>query len=253
MGRIVVPKRRTLFLYRHTHNGRSEIVPCMMSLMVRDDIDEADRLHRRVTRGLSREIFAPTDREDLERLIGNEGIALGIWYNKKLICMRAIVTGEAWMNELLIKMGYEPDDDHRTAFTEHCIVDREFRGNNMQFLTHYHLENQLAEQFDKVLTTVAPSNIFSLENIFACNFVVTGLKELYGGHLRYIMEKNFVSGAPMWTHGHLVIPRSNVEMQRQILAQNYVGYKAIRKNRGFSILYAPASHESPKGVKSKKD
>lgn len=252
-AKITVPERKTLYLYRHTYSGRSEVVRCMTSLMTPEDIDEAEKFHRRITRGLSRDIFVPTGKPDLDRLLGDEGIALGIWFEKKLICMRAIVTGEDWMNEILIKMGHEPDDDNKTAFTEHCIVDREFRGNNMQFLTHYRLENYLAERFDRILTTVAPVNVFSLDNIFACNFVVTGLKELYGGHLRYIMEKDYVSAVPIWTHGHLVIPRSNVEMQQQVLAQGYVGYKMIRKNRGFSILYAPSSQEKPRTLKSKKD
>lgn len=249
---IRIPDRKTLYLYRHMKNGRSEIVCCMMSLMTPDDADEAEKLHRRVTRGLSQEIFVPTSQADTVRLLGDEGIAFGIWYEKKLICMRTIITGEEWINELLFKMGLEPDDDNRTAFTEFCIVDKEFRGNNMQFLTHYLLENSVTERFDRILTTVSPLNVFSLQNIFDCNFVVVGLKELYGGHLRYIMEKNFVSPSPIWRNEDLMVPRSNVEMQQQLIKQGYVGYKMIRRNRGFAILYAPASRERPKNAGTKK-
>lgn len=243
---------RRIFLYRHTRNGRSQVVPCTVSFMTMSDLPEAERLHYDATNGLSREIFMPTPTEDLVRLLGDEGFSLGVWFEGKLISMRSVVTGKEWMDETLEKMGFQASESNRTAFTDHCIVDREFRGNDVQFLTHYWIEDRIAEQFDSILTTVAPRNIFSLQNILACNFLIVGLKEMYGGHLRYIMSKHFSADVPIWTNGHLVIPITDVERQQRVVAANYVGYKSIRKHRGFSILYAPVGTEPPQKPKMKK-
>ena len=248
------PERKTIFLYRHTSYGRSQIVPCNISRMTLADHREAERLHIDVTRGLSPEVFSPTPPEDLIRLLGDEGIALGVWYGPRLVSMRAIQTDRDWVNEVLVKMGMEAEIENRTAFTEHCIVDREFRGNNIQFISHYKMENYIADRFERITTTVSPRNPFSLKNVFACNFLVVGIKELYGGYTRYIMEKNFVSPASLWSKGHMVIPVLDIERQRRLLAEGYVGYQMIRKDGALNILYAPSCAECPpRRGKSEKD
>ncbi|MDR1916527.1 MAG: hypothetical protein LBQ58_08140 [Synergistaceae bacterium] len=220
---------------------------CQIGLMTMPDLEEAKNLHERVTKGLSREIYIPTSDEDMERLLGYEGIALGVWFQERLICMRAVATDKEWIRHIMESMDLAPDPDNRTAYTKHCIVDKDFRGNNVQFLTQYAIENQISDNFDTILTTVSPKNIFSIQNILACNFVVVALKMINGEYMRYIMRKNFRSDLSIWTNGHLVIPSSDFERQREVLAEGYVGYKRIRKHRGFSILYAPMSKEPPRG------
>jgi hypothetical protein len=210
-------------------------------------MDEAEKLHDRVTRGLSPEIFVPTGPSDLERLVGGEGISVGVWSGEKLICMRAVATDALWVNDTLEKMSFPADETGRTVYTDHCIVDREFRGNNVQFLTHYAIEHRIADTHDVFFTTVSPKNTFSLANILGCGFVVMGLKELYGGYLRYIMRKKLDRCMPIWTHGHFVIPISDIKKQKEAIAEGMVGYKMIRKNRGHSMLYAPMAEHPPRG------
>lgn len=247
-------ERKTIFLYRHTRYGRSQIVPCEIATMTIADHREAERLHHEVTHGLSPEIFSPTPPEDLVRLLGTEGIALGVWYGPRLVSMRAIQTDRDWVNEVLIKMSLSPDEDNTTAFTEHCIVDRDFRGNNIQFMTHYKMESYIADRFERITTTVSPRNPFSLKNVFACNFLVVGIKELYGGYTRYVMEKNFVSPASIWSNGHLTIPIPDIERQRRLLDEGFVGYRMIRKDGVLHMLYAPScTDRPPMRGKSEKD
>jgi hypothetical protein len=236
-----------LFMYRHLIGGRSLVSQCRLDVMTRGDMDEAVKLHDRVTRGLSPEIFVPTGPSDLERLVVGEGVSVGVWSEEKLICMRAVMTGAPWVNETLEKMGLPPDETGRTAYTDHCIVDREFRGNNVQFLTHYAIEHRISDERGVFFTTVSPKNTFSLANILGCGFVAIDMKELYGGYMRYIMRKQLERVMPIWTHGHLVIPVSDVKRQKEAIAEGMVGYKMIRKNRGHSMLYAPIAEHPPRG------
>jgi hypothetical protein len=211
------------------------------------DIDEVLKLHDRVTRGLSPEIYVPTSPADLERLVGSDGVSVGVWSKEKLICMRAVMTDSLWVNETLEKMGLPADETGRSVYTDHCIVDKEFRGNNVQFLTHYAVEHHIGDRCGTFFTTVSPKNTFSLANILGCGFVVIGLKELYGGYMRYIMRKKLDRCMPIWTHGHLVIPVSDINKQKEAIADGMVGYKMIRKTGGHSMLYAPMAEHPPHG------
>ena len=239
--------KQMLYMCRHLIAGRSQVVPCEIRRLGPGDIDEVLRLHHRVTRGLSHEIYVPTGDEDLWRLVNGEGISLGVWFEDRLICMRAVVTDADWVGEILAEMGFTPEPEHKTAYTDHCIVDRDFRGNNVQFLTHYAIENEIAAGYGTFYTTVSPKNSFSMQNILGCNFVAVGLKKLYGGYMRFIMRKDLAHNMPLWTHGHLIIPISDAGRQLAALSEGYVGYKLIRKHRGFSVLYAPMADNPPKG------
>ncbi|MDR1650765.1 MAG: hypothetical protein LBR87_03165, partial [Synergistaceae bacterium] len=194
------------------------MVKCEMGRMTPDDLDEALKLHARVTRGLSMEIFVQTPEDDMRRLLGDDGVSLGVWFENRLVCMRALMTDGGWVNETLGHMGIEPDAARRTAYMDHCIVDREFRGNNVQFLTYYSMEHYIAERYDTMYTTVSPKNSFSLQNILSSNYVVVGIKDLYGGYLRLIMRKKLSMGMPIWAHGHHVVPLADIKRQRELVA-----------------------------------
>lgn len=239
-------REKRVYLYRHGYSGRSVVVPCRLALLGPEHFVEAERLHFDATRGLGPEIFVPTDREDLQRLLTADGISIGVWYEDELVCMRAVQIAGDWVNYTLEKMEMEPDANCRTAITDHCVVSKRFRGNNVQFLTHYEIEYMIADRCDTILTTVAPSNIFSLKNILACNFQIMALGVMYGGFLRYTLVKEFTPSKPIWTNWHHNVPIRDVERQQKLIANGCIGYKLLRTSpKGFSILYAPENEERP--------
>lgn len=136
--------------------------------------------------------------------------------------------------------GAAPEEAERAACTGFCVVDKEFRGNNVQFLSQYYAENIIAESCDKILTTVSPYNIFSLQNVLDCNYRIVALKEIYGGHIRYVLKKEFRPKFPLWTHWHMQLPIRDFDRQRKALAAGAVGYKLVRKPSGMHVLYAGA-------------
>jgi hypothetical protein len=209
------------------------------------DFQEASMLHKRVALGLGPEIFIPTSDDELESLLGRKGLSVGVWHDRRLVCMRSVQTDREWVDDSLRKMGLGPDPEGRTAVTDHCIVDKEYRGNNIQFLTNYELESMIAENFDTITTTVAPMNVFSLQNILNINFQIVGLDHRYGGYLRYTLVKRFRSDVSIWTNGHSIMPIRDLEGQRRLLSQGCVGYKLKRMEFGFVIFYAPVGATPP--------
>jgi hypothetical protein len=203
------------------------------------DFDEASRLHRKISLGLGPEIFVPTTDEELERLLTGKGVSVGVWHDDKLICMRAVITDAEWVRHSIMEMGLDHDEKKSLAVTDHCVVDKEYRGNNIQFLTNYELESRVAERFDELATTVAPMNVFSLQNVINCGFHIVKAGMLYGGYLRYTLVKKFRSDVSIWTNGHHAIPIRDIEKQKQLISAGCVGYKMKRTHSGFTVLYAP--------------
>ncbi|MDR1019168.1 MAG: hypothetical protein LBL73_00285 [Synergistaceae bacterium] len=233
--------KKPIYIYRHTHNGRTQAIPCTISLMSVSDFDEAVRLHKKVSMGLGPEVFVPSSPEEIEMLLGSKGISIGVWHEGRLVSMRAVQTDGDWVNDSLVKMGLPPDLEMKTAVTDHCVVDKEYRGNNIQFLSGYEIESIVAEKFSTIATTVAPMNIFSFKNILLCNFHIVGLDLQYGGYLRYTMLKRFRAAESIWTNAHRVIPIRDVKKQQQAMAEGLVGYKLKRMPTGFAVFYAPMS------------
>ena len=230
----------SVFVRRHKPDGSMKVVPCVMSLLSPDDGDDAVRLHDEVAHGLSKDIFVPSPPDEIRRYLGDEGLAVGIKHEGRLICLRTAITGEEWARYTAEGMGLPPEAAERAACTGFCVVDKEFRGNNVQFLSQYYAENVIAASCEKILTTVSPHNIFSLQNVLDCNYRIIGLREIYGGYTRYVLRKEFRPAVPLWTHWHMQIPIRDFELQRRALEAGAVGYKLVRKPSGMHVLYAGA-------------
>lgn len=235
-----------LYLHRHIHGRRSQLVPCRITTMTRRNAAEAVNLHNRVANGLSRKIYIPSDDETIVRYLGDDGVAVGVWFEDKLICLRTAQTGSDWVSGSLREIEVDPAISAKPAMTGFCVVDSEFRGNNIQFFSYYMLENMIADEFESLFSTVAPINIFSLQNILACNFYIVGIGSFYGGNLRYVVRKRFGTAPPLMTRKKRVLPIRNTEQQKKLISDGFVGYKIMRRPSGFSILYAPVG-PVPKG------
>lgn len=232
-----------IFVRKHNADGSTAVVPCTMSVLTPEDGEDSVRLHDEVAHGLSREIFAASPKAEVHRFLSDEGLGVGIKHNGALISLRTVRTGESWVREFIVQTGLPPEEASGAAVTGFCVVDRAFRGNNVQFLSQYYTESLLSRCFNSVYTTVSPMNIFSLDNVLNCNYRIIAIKEVYGGCLRYVLRKEFYPEFPLWTRWHLQIPIRELEAQRAALASGHVGYKMVRKLSGIHILYAKAGAE----------
>lgn len=240
---------RDIYIRRHLSNGSVALCRCHISTLGPEDYDAAVRLHDEVAHGLSQEIYCPSSHEELRRYLSDDGLAIGVWNEEKLVSLRTIKMDDDWARYTCETFGVECLPEERPATTGFCVVDREFRGNNVQFLTQYLAEGRVSEEHTSLITTVAPKNIFSLDNVLKCNFRIIGLKKVYGGFLRFVLMKAFRPGlTPLWTHGHLQIPIRDKKRQLDALANGFCGYRLIRKPSGFHILYAKVSETEPAAV-----
>ncbi len=228
----IISVRRTL------DDGRTMIVPCIFAILDMSDLKDIVRLQGEISEDLSQDIFARTSPEDVARFLGDEGITIGVACNGRLICARTVKTAKPWVDKSISELGYFPTNDKKMAITDFCIVDPEFRGNNMQLLTQYYAENLLTRTHDTIVTTVSPKNSYSLMNVVACGYYIVGIKEAYGGYLRYVLEKEFAPNHYLNAHEHVVIRYGDIKKQKEAIDSGMIGYKIVVHPKGRDVLFA---------------
>ncbi len=237
---LIINGFREQHLYLRKHIGALEYgnVPCLLKRLTMEDYEKVNALHEEIAENTSRELFIPTTVEDLTAILTGDGIALGIEHNSKLICLRLLMF-ESHVSLSKETLSFADWSSENSCFMETCIVDKDFRGNNLQFLTYYHMENLLWGHFDSIWSTVSPHNIFSFRNILHCGFYAFELKECYGGYMRFLLRKGLTNRIMIDTHKYNRAKVTDYEKQQALLAQHNVGYRMNRNSAGSWMLYAP--------------
>lgn len=231
---------REQFLCLRKHAGAMEYrnVPCVLKRLTMDDYGKVDALNRKITKSTSHELFIPTTEEDLTAILSGDGVGLGIEHDGKLVCIRLLMF-ESHLSLSNDTQCFENLGSENSCFMETCIVDKDFRGNNLQFLTYYHMESMLWGHFDSIWTTVSPYNIFSFRNILHCGFFAYELKECYGGYMRFLLRKGLKNRPTIDAHKYARARVTDYPRQQELLAQHKVGYRMNRNSAGSWMLYAP--------------
>lgn len=212
-------------------------VPCVLRRLTMDDKDEALALHRALAANANPEIFVPGTDEEFLSILEGSGVVLGVRDEKRIICMRTVLF-ETHDDEVLREdMKLLPDQMQRMAFVEYCIVHRDYRGNNLQFLTYCFMEDLLWDDFDYFYTTVSPRNIFSLRNVMDCGFYAFGLKERYGGHMRYLLRKDLKQNLSIRMKRHVGALLHDYPTQQRIIDEGLVGCRLVRNTAGVWMLF----------------
>ncbi|MDR2180612.1 MAG: hypothetical protein LBP21_09905 [Synergistaceae bacterium] len=210
---------------------------CVLRRLTLEDKDEALALHRVMSASANPETFVPGTDEDFLHILEGAGVVLGVQEGKRIVCMRTVLFQPHDDEVLSEDMGLLPHQMKRMAFIEYCVVHRDYRGNNLQFLTYYHMENLLWEDFDYLYTTVSPRNIFSLRNVMDCGFYAFQLKERYGGYMRYLLRKDLKHSTSIRTKRHESVLLHNYSAQQHIMEKGKVGYRLIRSMTGTRMAF----------------
>lgn len=232
-------REQCISLRKHAGAQKYTNAQCTLKRLTMDDFDKVSDLHDEVVESTSRELLIPTTDEDLTDILSGNGIALGVECEGRLICVRLLM----FENHLELSeetMSFSTWGSERSCFMETCIVHRDFRGNNLQFLTYFHIESLLWDDFDSIYTTVSPHNIFSLRNILQCGFYVCELKECYGGYMRFLLRKGLHNRLMIDTHSYKRAKITDYTKQQALLGQHEVGYRMNHNSKGTWMLYSPA-------------
>lgn len=227
-----------IFIKHNLPDGRIRSVPCKISILGMERADDLFRLHNDVAEGVSRDLFSLAGEEEIQRYLSDEGITIGVTYKDRLICARTIRTSEKWIREYLAETNRTPECYGNPAITGFCVVDKEFRGNDIQFLTQYYAESFLIEDFDCILTSASPNNVHSLQNLLKCGFNIIDIKVNRDNNRRYILKKSLIENGMISIPDRKQISMKHLDSQERFLKKGYIGYKLVKRIHGMDLLFA---------------
>jgi hypothetical protein len=94
------------------------------------------------------------------------------------------------------------------------------------------------QKFHYACATVAPLNIPSIKDKFSLGFHITGLKEKYGGMMRYIFIKDLHAPRIQSMHRETAdIPADDMAAQQTLLRSGYTGIEMKKSADTWYIRY----------------
>lgn len=145
------------------------------------------------------ELFMPDTEEELRGMLQND-LCLGVWLGERLVAFFILrYCGENEHNYAHV-LGVPASDWKYWANADSVAVHPDVRGNGLQQRLL-----RLAEQWrDPAIVgiggTISPQNPYSLQNAQACGFTIARRCSMYGGHDRYVLQKQLMPLPGQYRH-----------------------------------------------------
>ncbi|WP_269411635.1 GNAT family N-acetyltransferase [Lentibacillus daqui] len=177
--------------------------------------------------------------EEFTFILNGNGFMIGVFVEEKLIAFRAMLIPELDEEHLGIDIGLKQEDLPKVMYSEVSCVDPAFRGNHLQtMMGELCFERVDTEKFQYICTTVAPHNIPSIKDKLALGMEIVGLKEKYGGKLRYILMKQLsVAGQNSDINEEVEIEMGDIAGQQKLLEEDFSGVAIAQKAGEWMVLY----------------
>ncbi|HWR61041.1 MAG TPA: hypothetical protein VN580_05480 [Clostridia bacterium] len=132
----------------------------------------------------------------------------------------------------------------KVAHLETTVVHPDYRGNSLQSLTLQQAIPLVGEAgYRHVLCTVSPQNAYSLFNVIKNGLRIKALKRKYGkdkngkdGMWRFILHRNLEPAAGRKTDRLLRIPLSDLEQQKEVINEGFVGLWLFKESKILSYV-----------------
>jgi GNAT superfamily N-acetyltransferase len=152
------------------------------------EAEDAYALHRLSTAGMAPGLVAADSREFFQSHVSQVGRILGIYTQRGLGAYA--VLGLPGLGDP--NFGTDHDlpaaDLLQVAHLDGAGVHPRYRGNKLhRLLIEWRIAEAKKAGRSILLSTAAPENRFSLDNLLACGFRICGLKQKFGG-LRYLLR-----------------------------------------------------------------
>lgn len=202
------------------------------------DIDAVIALHRRAIRALPTDLVATETRDFFMDHVECKGRLLGLFTRRGLVAYAVLgLPGPADAN-FGADHGLPADRMPQVAHLDGAGVDPPYRGNHLhRLLVDWRLDEARAAGRPVVLSTCAPGNSHSLDNLLACGLQIRGLTVKFGGW-RYLLRRDLdlaaaPAGAGQWLAAeHRTAPAA-------LLQAGWRGW-ATRNENCREIFFAPA-------------
>lgn len=189
------------------------------------------------------------DKSKLERVTKNEfefilsdnGLMIGIYVDKKLIAVRALLVPDYDPDHLGLAIGLKETELAKVIYQEVSFVHPNYQGNGLQKEMAQLIMDELntkEHSYAYVCATVAPDNIPSLKDKFSQNMELMSFVTIYGEKQRYVFAKELKdTGSKKEVIKEADIKLANVNEAKRYLSLNWVGTELVEENDEYLIKF----------------
>ncbi|WP_152597308.1 GNAT family N-acetyltransferase [Neobacillus niacini] len=210
---------------------RNGNLPFKVRKLDAEDLEEILEVQKQVVQAMEGPgILQPLTKEEYQYILEGKGLMIGAFVGNDLIAFRALLIPPIDEEHLGRDIGLAENELRKVLYQEISNVLPDYRGNHLQKILAARIMEELGkdiQHFRYICCTVAPFNIPSLKDKFAQGMRIAGLKEKYGGSLRYIFVKDLEETEEKATlfQESTRIKMGDIEVQKRIISQ---GWQAVR-------------------------
>lgn len=209
-----------------------------VQILKKEAIEEIIDLQQKVTDALEdKSLYIASDREEMEDMLGEEGIVLGARIQGTLVAYFMAWFPKESHKNLGLDIGLNEKELKKVVHFEATIVDPDYRGYHLQRRLMQSLLIEVKKRYQEyyILATVSPYNIYSLKNFLEEGFYITCIKQKYGQLLRCILLKSTKDSEIAEGQDSQAIAYKDVEAQKDLLEKGYLG-RALQGSKDEAII-----------------
>lgn len=221
------------------YNGLLGDIPFSVRRLSSTDIEAIKKVQQDVISALEdKKILQPLSLDELQFLLGDHGVMVGVFVDEELIAFRALLEPPLDDEHLGRDAGLAEHVLPRVAYQEISAVHPNYRGYGLQRTLAQVVMQELDRTcFDYICATVMPFNIASLKDKFAQGMRVVALKLKYGGKLRYVFMKDLREETEQTFNETARIQMADTEAQQALLKDGWLGVRMLQENDAWFVEY----------------
>jgi hypothetical protein len=191
-------------------------------------------------------LYSPITVDMIRAVLGEKGLTLGLMVRGKMVGFICFYFPGDDMENLGRDAGLSDQELANVVHWERCLIDPEFRGNNMQFRLGELLVSaakDLDRKYRYMCATVSPKNYPSLHQLFEQqNMVAVKLKIKYGNLWRYIFFQDIMRPVQILHEGVISVDCNDFERQIELFNQGYYAFQVRQDEGHMEILFCKGHH-----------
>lgn len=174
----------------------------------------------------------------------DHGKSLGLFVEDRIVGMRLAYdhtkSRQIASTSAEIAESLKIPEDEMQACVYFCgvMLLPEYRGNKLGLrMTNHALSLLDINKHYHIYTTVHPENYPSLSNLLNIGLLIKSCGISYGADLRFILHRDLRRGSTYIPRQSKVVRSDDIERNKQVISQGYVGFMPIKNSGGFFICY----------------
>ena len=187
--------------------------------------------------------YDPVAPDNIMKRFRLEGRTIGTFVGRRLVAFRILHFPPADGDNFGKDIGLASEEFPKVAHLAATLVRKEFRGNGLAFKMNFQALKLIRQmRFVHACATVFPANHANVATLFKTGLIICGLKDKYGGKLRYIFYRDL---SRRWEIPEgpdaIDVKADDIDGQKKLLERGFWGTSIVGGDGSLRIVYRQAN------------